>query len=101
MEDKARFAATPHPAPERAALSPRTGRRHRPGVRARPRSEALPLRDSAGITPASLGTAPPRPQAAVGWPKPTALEIGSARHRLGCPRFGAESPNRSRLAAAR
>src|SRR5215469_17271722 len=59
MEDEARFAATPDRAPERAALPPRTGRRHRPGVRARPPSEASPLRDSAGITPASLGTAPP------------------------------------------
>src|SRR5215468_3282092 len=59
MEDEARFAAATDPAPERAALPPRTGRRHRPGVRARPPSEASPLRDSAGITPASLGTAPP------------------------------------------
>ena|SRR5215469_6434695 len=59
MEDEARFAATPDRAPERAALPPRTGRQHSPGVRARPPSEASPLRDSAGITPASLGTAPP------------------------------------------
>src|SRR5215469_14416982 len=63
MEDEARFAAAPDLAPERAALPPRTGRRHRPGVRARPPSEASPLRDSAGITPASLSTAPPGPQA--------------------------------------
>ena len=47
-----------HQGSERAALPPRTGRWRRPGVRARPRSEASPLRDSAGISPASLGTAP-------------------------------------------
>ena len=54
-------------ASERTALPPRTGRRREPGGRARPRREALPLRDSAGITPASLGTHQP------GWGPGTAV----------------------------
>src|ERR1022692_712012 len=54
-----------HPAgTERAALPPRTTRRRGPGGRTRPpgviHREASPLRDSAGIAPASLGSAPSR-----------------------------------------
>src|SRR6266571_5723133 len=52
--------ATPRGDSERAALPPRTGRRHWPGVRARPPREASPLRDSAGFTPASLCSASSR-----------------------------------------
>jgi len=58
LEDEVRFAATPggigtsRPSSEDSSLA----RARRPGSSS---FEALPLRDSAGISPASLGTAPP------------------------------------------
>src|SRR5580704_9214412 len=57
-------AATPGPGIGRTVLPPRTVRRHGPGVRAHPRpgitAGTSPLRDSAGIAPASMGSTPSR-----------------------------------------
>ena len=61
-------------------------RRHGPGVRARPgRDGASPLRDSAGISPASLGSTPSRATRDT-------RSLPQAGGRPGSPYAGAQSP---------